>query len=186
MPKTHRKPSPKPRKKASRPSRLTPAQKKFVDDAQGAIDETTGRTPRRVVETFVPPDLQVAGMKISSCGLGILSVLESIKHPFIDIAMHGQEKSYTIHDVQRALYIFTHPRDAKSAVKEGTLDEVSEAWVFDAEIGGDAVLKAPLILVGIIRGVMAMAPGHDPHAELSREKGEGSDPFAESRPRSPG
>lgn len=141
---------------------LTPEQRAFIEKADSAAAEVSGRTPSRVLKTFFPASLDIAGVKISPCGLGILGVLEAIRHPFLETALSGVEKDLTVKDIQTALYVFAHPREAKGALAAGKLDETVEDWVFAAEIPADAAMKAPFILIGMLRGSMEMLPGYDP------------------------
>lgn len=160
---------------------LTPEQEKFVASVDAAAAASEGRTPDRVLKTFYPKTLEIEGVKISKCGLGILGILEDIKHPFIENAITGKDTAATIKDIRRALYIFAHPREAKSAlaVSLAELDKIVEAWVMESEIPASAAVKAPYILVKMIQDGMGMVPGFDPETPAPEES-EAAGPLAES------
>lgn len=149
--------------------------KRFLAAAKRAVEANgAGRTPSPVLKTFFPPSLEISGLRVSRAGLGILGVLEAIKHPFIEQAFADakvEDVRVTIGDIQVALYVFAEPRAAKDAHAQGKLVEAAENWVFENQIPADAVTKAPFVLVRLIQGEMGMIPGFDPAAEAAGKGG---------------
>lgn len=122
-------------------------------------------THARNLKTFYRPSLDFEGITLAKCGLGILSVLESIGHPFIETVIHGKDVHASAEDIWRALYIFAFSREARAAVALGKLDESVEAWVEEIQISASAMTKSPPILIQMIRDAVGSIPTVAPTVE---------------------
>ncbi|HUB68012.1 MAG TPA: hypothetical protein VL981_11060 [Candidatus Methylacidiphilales bacterium] len=132
------------------------------------LTQIAGKTPRTVVDAFLPDPIDVAGLELKPIRMRTWLYLEKIGSPFLQ----GHTDIPSLEDLLRALYVITQPAaEVGGAIRAGNVsfDEAVEAF---AE-------RLPLAVLPELTAKLAvhLAVEFSPRADMVRdEEGSGTGP----------
>ncbi len=124
---------------------------------QEALDNTNGRTPKEVLDSFIPKGKKVGGALLVDITFGHGLFLDSIGHPL----SIGNINDWGPQDIAMALFAFTRSsRTLNKLVKEDQLED--SLYEFLEEIPFSEIESAATILIahyfGAMKSIVEMSP----------------------------
>lgn len=140
--------------------------KTTIDQLSEALENTRGKTPLEVVDSFCPRGTKIGGHPLVELKAGHDLFFQRIKHPLA--GNHLQD--WTATDVAVALFAFTRTsKELFRAINEDTLEDELHEFLDDIPLGAIEAAGADLI-AHWIRSRATAVPMTNPHATGSKKK----------------
>lgn len=146
-------------------------QKPTLEQLAAAMEEVAGKTPKEVLEAFIPVATSAAGVPLVPLKLGHEMILAQLNHPFAT----GRKLDDT--DVLMAFFVFSRPStEGFAMIADGSFD--ATFFQFLETLPADDIKSiAPCIVTHWATARATAIEMRSPHPNGSKKK-EGSDGFS--------
>jgi hypothetical protein len=137
-----------------------------LEQLQEALDATEGRTPKEVLDAFLPKGKKIGGLPLVDLTLGHALFLAQLDHPLSKGRLNGWEP----HETGLALYAFTRcSKELKTQIHDGSLEDKLYEFINSLSFGEIPKYTA-ILMAHYLNSIQTGMEMHDPNSKKSQKK----------------